>query len=55
MKTINSKKIDNAQIPGNQISDKRLVNLIKEAEQGPFITLKEHQKKMNKWIQENSR
>ena len=55
MKTKEKKENKNLQVPGECLPDKELVKLIKEAEKGPFITLEEHHKKMNKWIQENSR
>ena len=55
MKAKEKKEAQNPQLPGSCIPDNELVKLIKEAEKGPFMTLEEHQKKMNKWIQDNSR
>jgi hypothetical protein len=55
MKTKETKESLNLQVPGEQLPDKVLARLVKEAEKGPFMTLEEHQKTMNKWIQENSR
>ncbi len=55
MKEVKPKKTTNFQVPGEQLPDKELVKLVKEAEKGPFMTLHEHQEKMNSWIQENSR
>ena len=55
MKTKETKESLNLQVPGEQLPDKVLARLVKEAENGPFMTLEEHQKTMNKWIQENSR
>ena len=54
MRTKETKEIRNVQIPGDCLPDKELVKLVKEAEKGPFMTLKDHKKEMNKWIQENS-
>ncbi|MFA5776789.1 MAG: hypothetical protein WC988_04530 [Patescibacteria group bacterium] len=45
----------NLQVPGERLPDKALAKLVKEAEKGPFMSLEKHHKKMNKWIQENSR
>ena len=55
MRTRETKESQNMQVPGERPPDKELARLVKEAEKGPFMTLKEHHKKMNKWIQENSR
>jgi hypothetical protein len=55
MKTKESKELKNLQIPGEPLADKTLAKLVKEAEKGPFITFEEHHKKMDKWIQENSK
>jgi len=55
MKTKEAKESKNLQVPGERLPDKTLVKLVKEAEKGPFMTLEEHHKKMDKWIQENSR
>ena len=55
MKTKETKELINMQVPGEQVPDKVLAKLVKEAEKGPFMTLEEHQKTMNKWIQKNSR
>jgi hypothetical protein len=52
MRTKETKKQDNLQVPGKRRTDKELAKLVKEAEKGPFMTLEEHQKKMDKWIQE---
>jgi len=54
MKTKETKESLNLQVPGEQLADKVLARLVKEAEKGPFMTLEEHQKTMNKWIQETS-
>jgi hypothetical protein len=54
MKTKETKESLNLQVPGEQLPDKVLARLVKEAEKGPFMTLEEHQKTMNKWIQETS-
>ena len=54
MGTKETKEIRNVQIPGDCLPDKELVKLVKEAEKGPFMTLKDHKKGMNKWIQEIS-
>jgi len=55
MRTKETKVSRNLQVPGERLPDKALAKLVKEAEKGPFMTLEEHHKKMNKWIQENSR
>ena len=55
MKTKEIKELVNLQIPGERLSEKELVELIKEAEKSQFITLEEHHQKMDKWIQENAR
>lgn len=55
MRTKKTKESKNLQIPGKPLPDKALAKLIKEAEKGPFMTFEEHHKKMDKWIQENSR
>ena len=55
MKAKETKAEKNLQEPGEALPDKELLKLVKEAEKGPFMTLKEHNKKMNKWIQDNSR
>jgi len=55
MKTRETKKSTNLQAPGEPLTDNALAKLVKEAEKGPFMTLEEHQKTMNKWIQENAR
>ena len=55
MQTKKTKSPVNLQVPGELIPDKSLAKMIKEAEKGPFLTLGEHQKTMNKWIQENSK
>ena len=55
MKEIKNKKPENLQVPGNKLPENELAKLIKEAEKGPFLQLKDHNKTMKKWIQENSR
>jgi len=55
MKTKIAKESKNLQVSGERLPDKTLVKLVKEAEKGPFMTLEEHHKKMDKWIQEGSR
>jgi len=55
MKTKETKEEKTLQVPGEQLSDKELLKLVKEAEKGPFMTLDEHNTKMNKWIRDNSR
>ena len=53
MKTKETKESRYMQVPGEPLPDKALAKLVKESEKGPFMTLEEHHKKMNKWIQEN--
>ncbi|MBW8330550.1 MAG: hypothetical protein K0M40_00900 [Prolixibacteraceae bacterium] len=53
MRTKETKETKNLQTPGEQLPDKVLAKLVKDAEKGPFITFEEHHKKMDKWIQEN--
>jgi hypothetical protein len=53
MRTKETKESKNLQVPGVQMTNKTLAKLIKEAEKGPFMTIVEHHKKMDKWIQEN--
>jgi len=53
MRTKETKKVENLQVPGMLLPDKKLAKLVKEAEKGPFITLEEHHEKMDKWIQGN--
>lgn len=55
MKTKETKASDNLQVPGELLPNSVLAKLVKEAEKGPFMTLEEHQKKMNKWIREHVR
>ncbi|MDD4604428.1 MAG: hypothetical protein PHF97_11565 [Bacteroidales bacterium] len=55
MKTRIKTEEKNLQTPGNTLSDKELEKIVKTAAKGPFITLEEQNKRMNKWIQENSR
>jgi len=55
MKTKEAKESKNLQVSGERLPDKTLAKLVKEAQKGPFMTLEEHHKKMDKWIQENSR
>lgn len=55
MKTKETKDSANQQVPGKPLPDSVLAKLVKDAEKGPFLTLEEHQQKMNKWIQKNSR
>lgn len=55
MKAKETKEEKNLQVSGEQLPDKELYKLVKEAEKGPFMSLEEHNTKMNKWIQDNSR
>ena len=55
MRTKETKTSKNLQVCGERLPDKALAKLVKEAEKGPFMTLEEHHKKMDKWIHENSR
>ena len=55
MRTKETKETKNLQAPGEHLPDKVLAKLVKDAEKGPFITFGEHHKKMDKWIQENSK
>jgi hypothetical protein len=55
MKTKTNKASDNLQIPGESLPDKVLAKMVKDAEKGPFMTLENHQKEMNKWIREHAR
>ena len=55
MRTKESKEITNLQAPGKRLPDKVLAKLVKEAEKGPFMTIDEHHKKMDKWILANSK
>ncbi|MEI7982976.1 MAG: hypothetical protein WCI71_15100 [Bacteroidota bacterium] len=55
MKTRIKTEEKNLQTPGYPLSDKELEKLVKTATKGPFIALEEQNKRMNKWIQENSR
>jgi hypothetical protein len=55
MKTKAKTEGENLQTPGNPLSDKELEKMVKMATKGPFITLGEQNKRMNKWIQENFR
>ncbi|MEI8115613.1 MAG: hypothetical protein WCI54_18420 [Bacteroidia bacterium] len=55
MRTKETKESKNLQTPGEQISDKILAKLVKDAEKGPFMSFDEHHKKMDKWIQVNSK
>ena len=55
MKTKIKPEENNLQMPGKQLLDKELETLVKTAANGPFITLAEKNKRMNKWIRENSR
>jgi hypothetical protein len=55
MRTKDIKDSINLQVPGQPLADIALVKLIKEAEKGPFMTLDEHRKKMDEWMQKNSR
>jgi len=55
MRTKETKTSKNLQVSGERLPDKALAKLVKEAEKGPFMTLEEHHKKMDKWIHENSR
>ena len=54
MKTKIKPEENNLQMPGKQLLDKELETLVKTAANGPFITLAEQNKRMNKWIRENS-
>lgn len=55
MRTKETKVTKNLQTPGEQLPDKVLAKLVKDAEKGPFTTFEEHHKKMDKWIQANSK
>lgn len=55
MRTKETKTSINLQVSGERLPDKALAKLVKEAEKGPFMTLEEHHKKMDKWIHGNSR
>ena len=55
MKTKETKDAYNLQVPGESLPDKTLAKLVKEAEEGPFMTLEEHQQKMDKWIRDHAR
>ena len=55
MRTKETKDSKNLQVPGGRLANKTLAKLVKDAEKGPFMTFEEHHKKMDKWIQENSR
>ena len=55
MRTKEIKAANNLQTPGKHLPQKVLAKLVKEAEKGPFMTFEEHHKKMDKWIQENSK
>ena len=55
MRTKETKESINLQVPGEVLANKTLAKLVKEAEKGPFMTFEEHHKKMDKWIQENSK
>jgi hypothetical protein len=48
MKTAD-KKDKNLAIPGKSMSQKAFSDLIKEAEDGPFLTEKEFEKKFEEW------
>lgn len=54
MKAKETKEDKNLQVSGERLSDIELRKLVKEAEKGPFMTLAEHNTKMNKWIHDNS-
>ena len=55
MKAKETKEEKNLQVSGEPLSDIELLKLVKEVEKGSFMTLAEHNTKMNKWIQDNSR
>ena len=55
MRTKEKEETKNLQTPGEQLPDKVLAKLVKDAEKGSFITFEEHHKKMDKWILENSK
>ena len=55
MKTKETKEEKNLQVSGDRLTEIELLKLVKEAEKGPFMTLAEHNTKINKWIQDNSR
>ena len=48
MKTSN-KKTKNLATPGKPMSQDEFVSLIKEAEEGEFMTLEEFEKRFNNW------
>ena len=51
MKTAD-KKNKNLAIPGKPMSQKAFANLIKEAEDGSFLTIEESKEKFEKWKSE---
>ena len=55
MKAKETKEEKNLQVSGDRLTEIELHKLIKDAEKGPFMTLSEHNTKINKWIQDNSR
>lgn len=48
MKT-KSENTNNLATPGKPMSQKKLVSLIKEAEEGPFYTIEESKKHFEEW------
>lgn len=54
MKTT-EKKNKNLAIPGKPMSQKGFVNLIKEAENGPFLSVEESKEKFEKWKSERKK
>ena len=54
MKTAD-KKNKNLAIPGKPMSQKAFADLIKEAENGPFLTVEESKEKFEKWKSERKK
>ena len=54
MKTAD-KKNKNLAIPGKPMSEKAFADLIKEAENGPFLTVEESKEKFEKWKSERKK
>jgi hypothetical protein len=54
MKTSNGKS-KNLATPGKPMSKENFDSLIKEAEEGEFLTLEESEKRFNKWLLERKK
>ena len=52
MKSINAKNKISTKTPGESMTQEEFVNVIKEAENGSFITGEKLKKRMTKWIKE---